>query len=136
MAKNPRAVAEAIDEHVGQKLRMARKISGVSQSFLGQCCGLSFQQIQKFEAGSIRISAGRLMQLADVLGVPIEFFFDGISVSGTSKPASNQRLLDLAEYSRAKSDCIRLIAVADDDDIGPVREVLERLVNKGKAAAE
>ena len=102
MAENLRSVAEAIDEHVGQKLRNARKLCGISQGALGTRCGLSFQQIQKFESGSIRISAGRLKQLADILGVPIGFFFDGISADGTTRPASAQRVIDLLNIVRSK----------------------------------
>ena len=130
MDEDPKSVAEAIDEHVGQKLRSARKMCGISQGALGKRCGLSFQQIQKFEAGSIRISAGRLMQLADILGVPIVYFFDGISADGTTHPEFKRRMLDMAEYSETKSHCMRLIAIADDEDITPVREVLERLTAK------
>ncbi len=130
MAEDPRSVAEAIDEHVGQKLRDARKMCGISQGALGKRCGLSFQQIQKFEAGSIRISSGRLKQLADILELPIAFFFDGITAGRTIQPAFAQRIIDLSKHSEAKSHCMRLIAAADDDDIAPLRGVLERLTEK------
>ena len=130
MVEDPRSVAEAIDEHVGQKLRDARKMCGISQGALGLRCGLSFQQIQKFEAGSIRISAGRLKQLADNLEVPIAFFFDGISAGETIQPAFAQRMIDLSKHSDVKSHCMRLIAVADDDDIAPLGGMLERLTAK------
>ena len=130
MVEDLRSVAEAIDEHVGQKLRSARKLCGISQGALGTRCGLSFQQIQKFEAGSIRISAGRLKQVADILGVPIEFFFDGISADGTTQPAFAHRMIDLAKHSEVKSHCMRLIAAADEDDIAPLCGMLERLTAK------
>ncbi len=130
VTKDPKSAAEAIDEHVGRKLRSARKIAGISQGALGAECGLSFQQIQKFEAGAIRISAGRLMQLANILGIPIGFFFDGISADGASKSLFDQRIFDLTDFSEAKSHCIRLIAVAEDADIAPLRDVLERLMLK------
>ena len=134
MADDPKSIAEAIDEHVGNKLRTARKMCGISQGALGMHCGLSFQQIQKFEAASIRVSAGRLKQLSDILGVPIEFFFDGISVDGTTKPVVNRRLIDLEEHSHTKARCMRLIAGADDEDISPIHDMLERLAAKRKDA--
>lgn len=65
-----------IDVHVGSRMRLRRMILGISQDKLGQSLGLTFQQIQKYEKGVNRIGAGRLFDLAELLDVPIQFFFD------------------------------------------------------------
>lgn len=57
---------------------MRRLMLGVSQERLGDALGVSFQQVQKYEKGTNRISASRLQQIADVLEVPIAFFFEEI----------------------------------------------------------
>ena len=66
-----------IDRHVGARVRMRRMLAGVSQERLGEGLGLTFQQVQKYEKGSNRISASRLQQIAKMLDVPVSFFFDG-----------------------------------------------------------
>ena len=72
--KNPNPV----DVHVGGRVRMRRILIGLSQEKLGEQLGLTFQQVQKYEKGSNRISASRLWQMAKILGVPVSFFFDDI----------------------------------------------------------
>ena len=67
-----------VDAHVGGRLRERRILLGMSQTKLGESLGLSFQQIQKCERGIDRISVGRLVHLAQVLGVPITFFFEDL----------------------------------------------------------
>lgn len=56
---------------------MRRMLAGISQEKLGEALGLTFQQVQKYEKGSNRISASRLQQIAKMLDVPVAFFFDG-----------------------------------------------------------
>lgn len=65
-----------IDVHVGNKLRLRRNMLGMSQEQLGKAAGLTFQQIQKYERGVNRISASRLFQIANLLGVSVSYFFD------------------------------------------------------------
>ena len=67
-----------IDVHVGNRVRMRRMLVGMSQEKLGQRLGLTFQQIQKYEKGANRISASRLFQMAQILGVPVQFFFEDL----------------------------------------------------------
>ena len=66
-----------IDIHVGSRVRKRRRMVGISQEKLGEALGLTFQQIQKYEKGVNRIGASRLQQAADILGVPVSFFFEG-----------------------------------------------------------
>lgn len=68
--------ANTIDIHVGSRVRLRRMVLGMSQERLGEQLGLTFQQVQKYEKGVNRIGAGRLFDLANVLNVPIQFFYD------------------------------------------------------------
>ncbi len=65
-----------IDAHVGARLRQRRTLLGMTQTTLGDALGLTFQQVQKYERGTNRISASRLFDLLQVLDVPLEYFFD------------------------------------------------------------
>ena len=65
------------DRHVGSRVRMRRLMLGMSQEKLGDALGLTFQQVQKYEKGANRIGASRLQHLAQILQVPVAFFFEG-----------------------------------------------------------
>ena len=65
-----------VDIHVGSRVRFRRTLLGMSQEKLGVAVGLTFQQIQKYERGANRIGSSRLFQFAQVLDVPVSFFFD------------------------------------------------------------
>jgi transcriptional regulator with XRE-family HTH domain len=65
------------DIDVGRRIRARRLERGMSQSELGSKLGVTFQQIQKYEKGVNRVGAGRLYQIAEVLSIPVSFFFDG-----------------------------------------------------------
>src|SRR5271169_3628972 len=65
------------DTHVGKRVRMRRMMLGMSQEMLGDALGVTFQQVQKYEKGTNRISASRLQRISDVLQVPVTFFFEG-----------------------------------------------------------
>ncbi len=71
-AKQPNAT----DIHVGSRIKLRRKILGLSQERLGESLGVTFQQVQKYERGANRVGASRLQLLATVLNVPIAFFFE------------------------------------------------------------
>jgi len=70
-------IPNPIDKHVGSRVRMRRVLVGMSQERLGEALGLTFQQVQKYEKGTNRIGASRLQQISKVLGMPVEFFFEG-----------------------------------------------------------
>ncbi len=67
-----------IDVHVGSRIRMRRQLINMSQEKLGELLGITFQQVQKYEKGANRISASRLFYSAKTLGVPVQFFFEGL----------------------------------------------------------
>jgi transcriptional regulator with XRE-family HTH domain len=64
-----------VDEHVGSKLRQFRLLADVTQKELGDALGVSFQQVQKYEVGSNRVSASKLYEIAKFLDVPVSAFF-------------------------------------------------------------
>lgn len=68
-----------VDLHVGGRVRMRRKLLGVSQEQLADSLGLTFQQVQKYERGANRVSASKLYEIAKTLQVPVAFFFDGLA---------------------------------------------------------
>jgi transcriptional regulator with XRE-family HTH domain len=67
-----------IDIHVGSRVRVRRVLVGLSQEKLGEALELTFQQVQKYEKGTNRISASRLHKISQILEVPVQFFFEGV----------------------------------------------------------
>ena len=92
-------MANAIDKQVGSQVRARRQALGISQTKLADAVDLTFQQIQKYEKGTNRISASRLQQFSNILSVPVSFFFEA------SSSASSQR--------KAKPDDAEIISVSE-----------------------
>src|SRR3954470_13793633 len=78
-------IPDPTDTHVGSRLRMRRMMLDMSQEKLGDALGITFQQVQKYEKGTNRISASRLQQIAHIVQAPVSFFFEG-GPSSNSKP--------------------------------------------------
>lgn len=72
-------MAHPVDEHVGKKLRDRRTRMGISQESLAKTSGITFQQVQKYERATNRISVSRIFEFANVLQVPVSYFFEGLS---------------------------------------------------------
>jgi transcriptional regulator with XRE-family HTH domain len=83
-----------IDRRVGARIRMQRLLIGMSQTTLGDKTGITFQQIQKYENSKNRVSASRLQQIANVLMVRPDFFFDG----GPAKAPNNSGLSEDSNF--------------------------------------
>jgi len=79
-----------IDVHVGGRIRLRRKFCQMSQTELADKIGLTFQQVQKYETGANRVSASKLYQASQILGVPVAYFFTGYSDS--EEPADETAL--------------------------------------------
>lgn len=75
-ARSAQRKPNAVDAHVGERLRLRRKLLGLSQEELASRLGLALQQVQKYENGVNRVSASRLYQLCGVLEVPVAWFFE------------------------------------------------------------
>ncbi|MDR2685677.1 MAG: helix-turn-helix domain-containing protein [Rickettsiales bacterium] len=67
-----------INVYVGKRIQIRRSMLNMSQTELANACGVSFQQVQKYESADNRISASRLVQIGEFLKVPVAFFFDGL----------------------------------------------------------
>ncbi len=79
MARSPSAeTRHHVDVHVGKQLALARHTQGLNQSDVARMLGLTFQQIQKYEKGSNRMSASVLWTLSDKMNLPISYFFEGL----------------------------------------------------------
>jgi transcriptional regulator with XRE-family HTH domain len=76
------------DRHVGARIRMRRLMLGMSQTNLAEGLRLTFQQVQKYEKGTNRVGAGRLQQTANILQVPIGFFFEDVPDVPYQKPGA------------------------------------------------
>src|ERR1700690_3353374 len=94
-----------VDLHLGRRLRSRRRLLGLTQQQLAQVVGVRFQQIQKYECGANRISAARLWSLADVLQVPIGYFYEGLESTTRAIEAGRA---DSAELS-AREESLDLI---------------------------
>jgi transcriptional regulator with XRE-family HTH domain len=125
-----------VDLHVGGRVRMRRKFLGMSQEGLADAIKLTFQQVQKYERGSNRISASKLHEISKVLKAPIGYFFEGIGegeqAEGFSESQSEQFVhgflmttegIELAEaFPRIKNAKLRrrilelVRALAEDED--------------------
>ena len=68
--------SHGVDVHVGGRMRQRRSLLRMSQTKVGNAVGLTFQQIQKYERGSNRVSSSRLFEFAKVMDVPVSYFFD------------------------------------------------------------
>ncbi|NHO31525.1 helix-turn-helix domain-containing protein [Acetobacter fallax] len=91
-----------LDVHVGARIRLRRTMLGMSQEKLGEAIGLTFQQIQKYERGTNRVSASRLYDIARVLDVPIGFFYDDMPLDpATLPPVSPQVVTGFAEAQQS-----------------------------------
>lgn len=83
MTRNPEPLADPIDVAVGARIRLLRKLRGLSQQSLAEAAGVTFQQIQKYERGSNRVSASMLSRIAGALDTPVaEMFGETSSASG------------------------------------------------------
>jgi transcriptional regulator with XRE-family HTH domain len=117
--------ATAVDVHIGQRLRMRRKLAGLSQEQLAERLGVTFQQVQKYEKGTNRISASRLFDAARLLSVPVSFFFEGLATSDA--PSEN-----VIPMTRDEHDLLLAFRSARED----VRRPLVALVQASREQSE
>ena len=105
-----------VDAHVGKRLRLRRGLMGWSQERLGNAIGLTFQQIQKYEKGTNRISSSRLYEFARVLDVPASYFFDDLPADlvpvagpGQRHPGAAIDAVLMATPDRVQRDTLELV---------------------------
>lgn len=71
-------MSENVDLHLGKRLRRRRRLMGLSLSDLGGMCGVSFQQIQKYECAANHMSAAMIWRISGALGVGVQYFYEGL----------------------------------------------------------
>ena len=106
-----------IDRQVGARLRLRRMQKGLSQSALAHAVGVTFQAVQKYESGDIRISASRLYDISQFLETDIGFFFgEGRAGDGGDEPIEGRRMLQLVRAfqqirdPQLQGDVLRLVS--------------------------
>ncbi len=99
-------MCDVVDRHLGKRLRHRRRLLEITQKQVAMACGVRFQQIQKYEYGDNCISASRLWALANVLGVPVSYFYDGLP--SQAEPQVTERDLgdnfDVSELVRIQGE--------------------------------
>jgi len=114
-------MSDDIDFHLGKRMRRRRRLLGLTQQQLAIACGVRFQQIQKYECAANRMSAARLWQLAEVLEVPVSYFYEGLGQEAAadkdaepSEPQAGKDTKDLIQafYSLSERPRQRLLDLA------------------------
>ena len=116
-----------IDVHVGNRMRMRRQIIGMSQERLGELLGITFQQVQKYEKGSNRISASRLYYAAKTLGVPVQFFFEDLPGMEDNSGMSEATDGDEVITTLMNADGVTLAKAFRDADSNSKRKLIATL---------
>jgi len=122
MPRNPTVV----DQHVGARVRAARLEAGKSQTEVAESLGLTFQQLQKYEKGANRISAGKLHELSRLFETPVQFFFDGMA-GAVSRRGNSKAALDPLTRFGGTSDGMKIVMAFEKADTA-LRRILAQHV--------
>ena len=132
-----RKAATPIDRHVGSRVRMRRIIVGMTQEALGEKAGgITFQQIQKYEKGTNRIGASRLHLIAEVLGVPVAFFFEGAPQAGKAAGAERNAGIDVTQFLQTSEAVELMRAFIAIKDKGIRREIVRLAQELARASGQ
>jgi len=116
-----------IDVHVGSRIRMRRQLISMSQEKLGELLGITFQQVQKYEKGSNRISASRLFYAAKILGVPVQAFFEDLPGTEGDTGFSETNTESSVMSSMMNAEGIKLAKAFRDADNSTKRKLIATL---------
>ena len=116
-----------IDVHVGSRIRMRRQLISMSQEKLGELLGITFQQVQKYEKGSNRISASRLFYAAKILGVPVQAFFEDLPGTEGDTGFSETNAESSVMSSMMNAEGIKLAKAFRDADNSTKRKLIATL---------
>ncbi len=112
-------LAKRVDDYVGEKIRERRTVLGLTQEHLAEALDISYQQVQKYETGANRVSAGRLYEIAKRLECSVGYFFEGLEPDTDSTP--------LAHGGKNRST-IELVRNFNDIDDTSVRAAVTGLI--------
>lgn len=93
-----------VDEQVGQNIRKARVDRELALREVADLCGLTYQQVQKYENGSSRVTSARFVQLSKILNVPISYFFEGLNGENEKLPVSAISYRSAAAFEKLPKD--------------------------------
>ena len=94
-AQRSRAQARTVDAHVGQRIRDKRNERSMSQTEVANALGVTFQQVQKYERGTNRVGASRLYDLSRILGVQVQYFFEGLEDQSSGEAVDEENIVHL-----------------------------------------
>ena len=100
-------MVHVVDTHVGLKIRQRRWVIGLTQQKLAETVGIKFQQIQKYETGVNRVSASRLWDISEALGVAVGFFFDGLAPKTDAESAARKQVPEDLMGDKEAIDLVR-----------------------------
>jgi transcriptional regulator with XRE-family HTH domain len=126
MTRKPEALADPIDIAVGARIRLLRKVRGMSQQALAEAAGVTFQQIQKYERGANRVSASMLARIAAALDTPVaEMFGEGGTGGGA---AAGSGAVDEVAALLSEPGALELLRAYVALPRGPARSALVEFV--------
>jgi transcriptional regulator with XRE-family HTH domain len=124
-------VPDLVDKHVGSRVRMRRLMLTMSQKQLGGELGITFQQVQKYEKGTNRISASRLQAMSYILQVPVSFFFEGApQPAGTSQRSGEAPFPPYVSDFLTEADGLKLVRAFMRISDAKLRRSVVRLVEE------
>ena len=127
----PVKLTRRVDEHVGSRIRLRRTLLGLTQEQLAATLNISYQQIQKYETGANRVSAGRLFQIAQRLGIDVSYFFDGLD------PSLIPPGLPHGGHNRVAIDLVRnFLEIGDEDARSALAHLVKALKGLSPAPGE
>jgi transcriptional regulator with XRE-family HTH domain len=124
-----------IDAHIGSRLRLRRALLGLSQEKLATMLGITFQQVQKYERGTNRISGSRLYDLALALDTPVSFFFDGIPSGPGTAAASLPCPDDALEPSTMRREAMEIVRAYYAVPVAARQSIYQLLKSMARSAA-
>jgi transcriptional regulator with XRE-family HTH domain len=121
-------LSRRVDDHVGSRIRLRRTLLGMTQEQLAAALSISYQQIQKYETGANRVSAGRLFEIAQRLSVDVGYFFEGLD------PEMLPKGLPHGGRNRIAIDLVRnFLEIADEDQRSALANLVKTLKGNGHA---
>jgi len=123
---NP-AISRRVDDYVGARIRLRRTLLGLTQEQLAVALSISYQQVQKYETGTNRVSAGRLYELANILDTTVAYFFDGLD------PAVGPAELPHGGRNRIAIDLVRnFLEISNEDQRAALANLVKTLRTNGE----
>lgn len=116
-------LAKRVDEHVGERIRQRRTMLGMTQDQLAAALEISYQQVQKYETGANRVSAGRLFEIATFLETEVGYFFEGLT------PAARTEPLPHGGRNRAMIELVRNFSEIPDPDLRTALATLVKVLS-------